>query len=165
MLFKLYQSLCPSDRPSNAFYLKQLQKPTDSCWFSKTPLGHNKLEGTVARLCKEAGIPGYRTNHSLRATAATRLYNAGVEEQQVMEITGHRSVEGVRSYKHTSTSQKQHLSDILNCQEKQLVSINHSNSIELPQAQNTSSQSLNMTYSAPQAPTFNFQTCTVNIYN
>ena len=51
MFFKLYQSLCPSDRPSNAFYLKLLQKPTDSCWFSKTPLDHNKLEGTVARLC------------------------------------------------------------------------------------------------------------------
>ena len=41
-----------------------------------------------------------------------------------MEITGHRCVEGVQSYKHTSTLQKQHLSDILNCQEKQTVPIN-----------------------------------------
>ncbi len=67
---------------------------------------HNKLEGIVSRLCTEAGIPGFRTNHSLRATAATRLYNAGVEEQQVMEITGHRSTEGVRNYKRTSSAQK-----------------------------------------------------------
>jgi len=30
---------------------------------------------------------------SLRATAATRLYKAGVDEQLVMERTGHRSLE------------------------------------------------------------------------
>ena len=38
------------------------------------------------------------------ATAATRLYNAGVDEQLIMETTGHRSLEGVRSYKRTSES-------------------------------------------------------------
>lgn len=31
------------------------------------------------------------TNHSLRATAATRLYAAGVDEQLIAEKTGHRS--------------------------------------------------------------------------
>ena len=54
--------------------------------------------------CSEAGIGGYRTNHSLRATAATRLYQAGVHEQLIIERKGHRSLEGVRSYKHTSGS-------------------------------------------------------------
>ena len=38
-------------------------------------------------MCKQAGIPGYHTNHSLQATAATRLYHAGVDEQMVMERT------------------------------------------------------------------------------
>ena len=122
----------------------------------------------MARLCKEAGIAGFRTNHSLRATAATRLYNAGVDEQQVMEITGHRSVEGVRSYKHTSKGQKEAISDILNCQDKQIVHFGGSTS-ESPAmcgqnpANVTTSQSLNMTYSAP--PTFKFHSCNVNIYN
>ena len=32
---------------------------------------------------------------SLRATATSRLYHAGVDEQLVMEVTGHCSVEGV----------------------------------------------------------------------
>ena len=67
---------------------------------------------TISRLCKTAGIEGFRTNHSLRATAATRL---GVDEQLVMERTGHRSLEGVRSYKRTSDLQHEALSDILNC--------------------------------------------------
>ena len=48
------------------------------------------------------------------ATTATRLYQAGVDEQLVMERTGHRSLEGVRSYKRTSQVQQENLSDILN---------------------------------------------------
>ena len=113
-LFKLYNSLCPKDRPKDVFYLQPLPKPSPGCWFSNKPVGYNKLDGTVARLCKSAGIPGYRTNHSLRATTATRLYQAGVDEQLVMERTGHQSLEGVRSYKRTSTDQQESMSDILN---------------------------------------------------
>ena len=78
------------------------------------PLGHTKLSQTVARLCSSAGIPGFKTNHSLRATTTSRLYHAGVDEQLVMERTGHRSVEGVRSCKRTSDAQREALSDILN---------------------------------------------------
>ena len=45
---------------------------------------------------------------------ATRLYQDGVDEQLIMENTGHRSVHGVRSYKRTSSDQKKALSEILN---------------------------------------------------
>ena len=64
-------------------------------------------------MCKAAGICGFKTNHSLRATAATRLYQAGVDEQIIMETTGHKSTNGVRCYKHTSAQQKESVSDIL----------------------------------------------------
>ena len=70
--------------------------------------------GERSYLKYEAGIPGYKTNHSLRATAATRLYQSGVDEQLVMERTGHQSLEGVRSYKRISDIQREALSDILN---------------------------------------------------
>ena len=53
--------------------------------------------------CEQAGIPGYH-NHSLRTTAATRLHQSGcVEEQEIMQRTGHRSIEAVRIYKWTSS--------------------------------------------------------------
>ena len=66
-------------------------------------------------MCEQAGIPGYRTNHSLRATAATRLHQSGcVEEQEIMQRTGHRSIEAIRSYKRTSSEQLEQVSDILN---------------------------------------------------
>ena len=79
----------------------------------------------MAQLCSAASIKGYRTNHSLRATAATRLYNAGVDEQMIMETTGHRSLEGVRSYKRTSECQKKSVSDILNVKPINILACTH----------------------------------------
>ena len=113
-LFRLYNNLCPKDRPENAFYLQPLRKPKQDCWFAAKPLGHNPLDSMVKEMCKAAGITGYKTNHSLRATTATRLFQAGVDEQLIMERTGHRSLDGVRSYKRTSPEQRQALSDIVN---------------------------------------------------
>ncbi len=137
-LFKLYCQLSPSS--VYAFYLKPLRSPTLTCWYSTDPLGHMSLGKTVAHLCKEAGIGGYRTNHSLRATTATRLYQSGVDEQVVMERTGHRSLEGVRSYKRTSDSQREAVSDILNrkkpCLENTAVDCQSSSGSAI-QAQNT----------------------------
>ena len=65
-------------------------------------------------MCKSTGIKGYKTNHSLRATSATCLYSSGVDEQLVMEQTGHCSTEGIRSYKRTLSEQQEAVSDILN---------------------------------------------------
>ena len=53
-----------------------------------------------------------QTDHSLRATAVTR-HQSGVDEQLIMERTRHRSLESVCSYKRTSDTQFQALSDIL----------------------------------------------------
>ncbi len=83
------------------------------------PVGHNTLQLTVPRLCSSAGIEGYKTNHSLRVTAATRLYQAGVDEQLIMKRTGHRSIMSIRLatrlrlYKRVSDIQEQAVSAIL----------------------------------------------------
>ena len=113
-LFKLYLSLLPKDKPKNTFYFQPSKIPRPDCWYSNKPIGHNTLEATASRLCRQAHVPGFRTNHSLRATATTRLFQASVDEQLIMETTGHRSVEGVQSYKWTSDDQRAALSDILN---------------------------------------------------
>ena len=64
------------------------------------------------------GIGGFKTNHSLCATAATQLYQAGLDEQLIMETTGHQSLDGVRNYKRTSVEQQQVVSDILSLAKK-----------------------------------------------
>ena len=84
-LYKLYQSKCPRDRLGHAFYLQPLKNSTAECWFSAIPNGHATLAKTISRICHAAGIKGYKTNHSLRATAASRLYQSGIDEQLIME--------------------------------------------------------------------------------
>jgi len=113
-LYQVYNSLCPHDHPDNAFYLTPLTSPKKDCWFKKTPLGHCKLSEVVLRLMRNAGIPGYFTNHSLCVTAATRLYEAQVDEATIMHRTGHRSTEGVRVYKRATEKLKELSSNVLN---------------------------------------------------
>lgn len=76
---------------------------------------------------KETGFDGYYTNHSLRATAATRLYGAGVDEQLVTEKTGHRS-SAIRAYKRTSEEQQQSVSDLI--QKQSTVSASESKKLK-----------------------------------
>ena len=49
-------------------------------------------------MCREAGIGGHKTNHSLRATAATQMFRQGAPEKVIQERTGHRSLEALHSY-------------------------------------------------------------------
>ena len=115
-------------------------------------------ERTIGRICQSAGIAGYKTNHSLRATSATRLYQSGVDEQLVMERTGHRSLDGVRSYKRTSDSQREALSDILNRQGATSTST-HKSAVTLQSSQHSQ---LLQGLSLPSA-TFSHCTVTFNI--
>ena len=117
-LYKLYNSRCPEDRPDHCFYLKPLSKPSGQCWYQCRPVGHNILAGTVARLCRSAGLNGHFTNHSLRATAATRLFEAGIDEQLIMHRNGHSTTSGVRTYKRASENLKAITSSVLNSSKK-----------------------------------------------
>ena len=97
-----------------ALYLTPLKKPKDAVWYTKTPIGHNTLAKTVARVCQAGGVPGFKTNHSLRVTTATCLFQRGVDEQLIMACTGYRSIEGVRTYKRISEQQVKDVSTVLN---------------------------------------------------
>ncbi len=102
-LFLKYTSLLPVQGKSEALYKYPLsnKKLTGKTWYTDKPVGVNSLKKIVSTLAKEAGLVGHFTNHSLQATAATRMFNGGVDEQVIKEITGHKS-DSVRAYKHTS---------------------------------------------------------------
>ncbi len=74
----------------------------------------NTLQQTIPRLMKSANLTGYYTNHSLRASAPTRMFTSGVDEQAIMSVTGHSSTDGVRAYKHMSEQLKELTSTLLN---------------------------------------------------
>ena len=58
-------------------------------------------------MCLEENIPGHMTNHSLRATGASAMFESGVPEKIIQQRTGHHSLEGVRHYEQTTAQQQQ----------------------------------------------------------
>ncbi|XP_071114617.1 uncharacterized protein KIAA1958-like [Haliotis cracherodii] len=111
-LYRKYMSLRPNNGKCNAFYLRPLHYVKEGVWYADIPVGKHPLRATVSKLFKQAGIEGYFTNHSLRATAATRLYDSGLDEQLIAERTGHRSL-AIRSYKRTSAQMEDRVDGVI----------------------------------------------------
>ena len=65
------------------------------------------------QMCEDAGVKGHKTNHSLRATAASELFRANVPEKIIQERTGHRSLTALRTYEHKTDQQHQVVSSIM----------------------------------------------------
>ena len=82
----------------DTFYMRPLcAAPSDPqrLWFANCPVGRNILASMVKDMCAEVGITGRKTNHSLRATGATELFQAHVPERLIQQRTGHHSVEAL----------------------------------------------------------------------
>ena len=114
---KIFQNyvakLSPKTDVENAFYFKPLVVVNDgNVWYTSLPLGHNKLRDMVKTIMGKAGFKGNYTNHSLRATTASRLFRANVPEQLIREQTGHRS-NAIYAYKRPSSEQKRSVSAVL----------------------------------------------------
>ena len=105
-ILDFYISKLP-EKPS-AFYLRPLMKvPTESDkpWFANVPIGVNTLLTMMTRMLKSAELSTTYTNHSLRATSASRLFAKNVPEKIIQEKSGHRSAAGLRAYEHTTADQ------------------------------------------------------------
>ena len=90
---------------STAFYMQPVQKlPADlyQAWFKNTLVGVNPLKNTMTKVSELAGLSVKYTNHSLRATSASRMFMSGVPEKIVAEVTGHKSVKALRQYERTT---------------------------------------------------------------
>ena len=107
-ILDFFKSKLPKD--PKAVYLRPVEKvpsDPDKPWFVNVPVGVNTLNTIIARMCEKVeGIPKY-TNHSLRATAASRLFEKNVPEKIIAERTGHRSLAGLRAYERTTNHQDQ----------------------------------------------------------
>ena len=81
-LMDLYLQKLPNNALElDTFYRRPLcAAPSDPQrpWFANCPVGRNTLASVVKDLCAEVGIAGRKTNHSLRATGATELFQAHV---------------------------------------------------------------------------------------
>ena len=85
------------------------------------------LNNRFTKMCGEAGLVGNFTNHSGRATAITRMYEAGLPEKGIMERSGHRSIEGVRAYQREDPKNKIAISNVLSCSKSVVPSSSQKN--------------------------------------
>ena len=114
-LVEKYLGLCPQNyTKKHNFYLQSLKVPHPKQWYSREVVGTCKIKEVVRELLMSAKIDGYFTNHSLRRTGGSRLFQAGVERKLVKEFTGHRS-DALDAYQITSDDQRESLSKILAC--------------------------------------------------
>lgn len=81
--------------------------------YGEQPIGINKLKNFMKIICERGGLKGNYTNHSGKRSCATQLYMAGVDEQEIMARTGHRSEKSVRKYKQSSTEIQQKVASVL----------------------------------------------------
>lgn len=143
-LFKFFKQHRPQEVLSFYLQCKKANYESNDVWFTTRPIGVNKLQKFLKTMCSNAGLDSCHTNHSLKATLASRLYHKNVDEQVIMQMTGHRSIDGVRSYKRTESWQIK-------------------NACAIVDGKGGSTQMKECNATTSTRPTFNFYNCNVNI--
>ena len=83
----------PRDGQSQKF------SPADEkIWYCNSPVGSSTLDNMLKNMSRRAGIEPHLTNHCLRATAVTVLYDHNCETTHMKSVTGHRSDQAVEPY-------------------------------------------------------------------
>ena len=100
----LYISKLPPEATTrDIFFLWPLEKAsTESTllWYLESqPVGRNTLDFKLRKMCSLAGIQAETiSNHSLRATSATQMFEMGVPKKIIMERMGHKTLDALRTY-------------------------------------------------------------------
>ena len=99
---------------------KFFQKPRnfaaedDTVWYENKPVGINTMGKMMKTISEEAKLSTIYTNHSIRATTATVLAQAGVESRNICAVTGHKNESSLKSYISAPTmGQRDTMSNIL----------------------------------------------------
>lgn len=87
ILDKYLEKIPPDAKEADVFYLTPVCKITDLSkpWFTKVPVGKNRLNSMMKEMCAQAGLSTEFTNHSLRAYGATSLFQAQVPEKLIQQ--------------------------------------------------------------------------------
>ena len=164
-LLDMYLSKLPTSPP--AFYLRPLS--ASGPWYGKSRVGVNTLKKFIPDLCKSAALSAHYTNHSLRATAITRMYKSGVPEKVISEKSGHRSLKALRVYEHTSVHQQKlaRASIVGECvDEASKIDLGYTSPEIKPDISTNAATTDNKPGTSQKMPCFTgLQNCTFNFYN
>ena len=83
-----------------------ITKPVTSVWYARSAVGDHTISDFMKNLSKNAGLSRKYTNHDIRVTGLSILGRCNFSDQQIMAISGHKSVESLKVYKKVSDSEK-----------------------------------------------------------
>ena len=108
---RLYPVVTQKTKKFN-FYLRSLEKPTLNQWCGEWCVGQHTLSKTVKEMLKSAKLNEFFTNHSLRRSTTSRIFQNGIDRKLVKEYTGH-ILDAVDCYQITSDEQHKCMSRII----------------------------------------------------
>ena len=120
LYYKLFKARRPQkvNSPESPFYLAVNHQTwrQSQVWYKSSPLITNKIGKFMSTAAKNAGLSAQNkkiSNHSVRKTSISRLLDAGVPENFVMQLSGHKNLQSLSSYKSASITHQRHMSDTL----------------------------------------------------
>jgi len=107
--------------PESPFFLAvhHQRKPENRIWFSKRPMGKNKIDQFLSSATKNLplSISGKFTNHSVRKTYIKTLLDSGVSHNKVAQLSDQKSLKRLDSYAVASHQQQRQMFKILSGKE------------------------------------------------
>ena len=102
-------------QPDSPFFLaiNHRRQPSSQIWYSKAALGKSKIGKFLSKAAKAAKLPGNITNHSVRKTCISRLMDADIPENFVAQLSDHKNLKSLDSYKSASTAHQRKMSLVL----------------------------------------------------
>ncbi|XP_033727679.1 glutamine-rich protein 1-like [Pecten maximus] len=119
-IYKTYKEKRPCDFSGNdhPFYLaaSTIKSPTMyDQWFSRCPVGQNKLKNLMKTMTINANIKGEKrlTNTSVRKHLCQKLLENDIPDTQAVQITGHKNPNSLNNYRAMTSAQKRNISSML----------------------------------------------------
>ena len=139
-------------------YLRPLDSPRQDTWYSLQPVGVRTIDTYMRKITSLAGLKCTNkkfTNHSMRKTTVHKLQKAGISNDKIAAITGHRNEQSLRDYSTVDLEDHKAIGVVL-CNSNPFQSVTNSQS-KTPLFSAMSS----CCSSRPTEPHFNFTQCTV----
>ncbi len=113
-LYKLYESKRPKQCTETCFFLGiNYQAKQHGEWYINKPMGPTRIGEIMSKIAERAGLVGKYTNHSVRRTMCTQLYQKGVNPILIAQLSGHKNINSLSHYTTASMKQQHEMSAIL----------------------------------------------------
>lgn len=100
ILDKYLSKLPEKAAKTDTFYWQSMPIPDkkDKSWSCNTPCDKNRLSKVVSEMFMEAGVAQKKTNHSLRASGVSTLFEAKVDEKIIQSCSRYKSLDALQCY-------------------------------------------------------------------